>query len=49
MIYDELLFYEPELIVGILNAEQDIAARQLNTIHWTEIPNFEYIGHINYD
>jgi hypothetical protein len=36
-------------IVDILNAEEQIAAKQLSTIHWTEIPNFEYIGHISYD
>ena len=50
MFYDEFPDAESAWkIVGILNAEEQIAAKQIDTIHWTEIPNFQYIGHISYD
>jgi len=50
MFYEKMPNIESAMkIVDILNAEEQIAAKQLSTIHWTEIPNFEYIGHISYD
>ena len=50
MFYDEFNDAESAMkIVAILNAEEQIAAKLLDTIHWTELPNFEYIGHISYD
>jgi len=50
VFYDELPNSESAMkIVDILNAEEKIAAKQLSTIHYTEVPNFEYIGHISYD
>jgi hypothetical protein len=50
VFYDELPNRESAMkVVDILNAEEQIAAKQLSTIHYTKVPNFEYVGHISYD